>query len=80
MTLLNPIFDVHLRKINKLKVSAFAATEKAKRTLSNFFKTNDHVYAFNESKLKELVDYCYSSNLKVYIDDNLRHRNERFKD
>ena len=80
MILLNPIFDVHLRKINRLKVSAFAATEKAKRTLSNFFKTNDYVYSFDSSKLTDLVEYCYSNNLKVHIDDNLRYRDKRIED
>ena len=73
MTLLNPIFDVHLRKINKIKVSAFAATEKAKRSLSDFFKSNDFVYSFNKPRLNELIEYCYSKNLKIHIDDNLRH-------
>ena len=80
MILLNPIFDVHLRKINKLKVSAFAATEKAKRSLSEFFKSNDFVYSFNKPKLKELIEFCHSNNLKVHIDDSLRYRDERSKD
>ena len=80
MTLLNPIFDVHLRKINKLKVSAFAATEKAKRLLSSFFKNNDYVHSFNETRLKELLKYCYSKGLKVHVDDSLRHRDKRSED
>ena len=80
MILLNPIFDVHLRKINRIKVSAFAATEKAKRSLSQFFKTNDFVYTFNEPQIKELIKYCYSEKLKVHIDESLRHRNERSED
>ena len=80
MTLLNPIFDVHLRKINKLKVSAFAATEKAKRILSPFFKNNDYVYSFNNPRLKEVIEYCYSKGLKVHVDDNLRHRDKRSED
>lgn len=80
MTLLNPIFDVHLRKINKLKVSAFAATEKAKRTLSAFFKNNDYVHSFDNPRLKEVIEYCYSEGLKVHVDDNLRHRDKRSED
>ena len=80
MILLNPIFDVHLRKINKLKVSAFAATEKAKRSLSQFFKANDFVHTFNEPQIKELLKYCYSEKLKVHIDESLRHRDERSED
>ena len=80
MTLLNPIFDVHLRKINKLKISAFAATEKAKRILSTFFKANDYVYTFDESRIKELLKYCLSKKLTVHIDESIRHRDKRFKD
>jgi hypothetical protein len=80
MTLLNPIFDVHLRRINSLKVSAFAATGKAKRILSKFFKSNDYVYSFNRPELKTIVSYCHKNKLKVHIDDNLRHRNERPED
>lgn len=80
MTLLNPIFDVHLRKINELKISAFAATNKAKKFLSNYFKANDYVYSFNESGLTNLLKACYSEGLKVHVDDNLRHRNRRSKD
>ena len=80
MTLLNPIFDVHLRQINTLKVSAFAATEKAKRSLSQFFKTNDYVYSFNKPRLSSVVKYCHKNGLTVHIDDNLRQRNERSED
>ena len=80
MTLLNPIFDVHLRRINKLKISAFAATEKAKRLLSTFFKANDYVYSFDEPRLKEFIKYCHSNGLKVHVDDNIRHRDKRSKD
>ena len=80
MILLNPIFDVHLRKINRVKVSAFAATEKAKRSLSTFFKANDFVHTFNEPQIKELIKYCYSEKLKVHIDESLRHRDERSED
>jgi len=80
MTLLNPTFDVHLRKINKLKVSAFAATEKAKRILSTFFKANDYVYTFDESRIKELLKYCLSKKLTVHIDESIRHRDKRSKD
>ena len=80
MNLLNPIFDVHLRRINSLKVSAFAATEKAKRILSKFFKNNDYVYSFNRPDLKSVVDHCHRNKLKVHIDSDLRHRNERSED
>ena len=80
MILLNPIFDVHVRKINRLKVSAFAATEKAKRELQSFFKANDFVYSFNLTELKELVEYCHSHSLKLYIDNSLRCRDERSED
>jgi hypothetical protein len=77
--LLNPIFDVHLRKINRLKVSAFAAHPKAKRILSEFFKSNDFVYTFNEPQLQEIVDFCSKNNLTIHIADNLRSRDERFE-
>jgi predicted peroxiredoxin len=80
MILLNPIFDVHIRKINKIKVSAFAATEKAKRSLSDFFKANDFVYSFNRPELRRLVQHCHKNGLKIYIDDNLRYRNGRSQD
>jgi|TARA_Y100001951_G_C11165007_1_gene196946 hypothetical protein len=80
MILLNPIFDVHIRKVNKIKVSAFAATEKARRSLSDFFKANDFVYSFNRPKLRDLVEYCYKNKLKIHLDDNLRYRDERAED
>ena len=77
---MNPIFDVHIRKVNKIKVSAFAATEKAKRSLSDFFKANDFVYSFNRPELRGLVQYCHKKGLKIHLDDNLRYRNERTED
>ena len=80
MILLNPIFDVHIREINSLKVSAFAATEKAKTHLRSFFKANDFVFSFNKPQLPELVKFCAKNKLKVHLDDSIRHRNKRSKD
>ena len=77
---MHPTFDVHLRKINRLKISAFATTEKAKRSLSQFFKNNDIVYSFNRDRLRAVVQHCNKNKLRIYFDDNLRYRDERPED
>ncbi len=79
MVLLNPTFDVHIRRINSLKLSAFAASEKAKRPLQEFFKANDFSHPFTDETLKEFVKYCQRKKLKIDYDSSVRHRNERFK-
>lgn len=80
MSLLNPIFDVHITKINLKKYSAFAASEKAKRPLQNFFKYNGTVHSIGEEDLQKLIDFCHKRKLKLYINDSVRHRNERPED
>ena len=72
MILLKPTFDVHISEMNSLKVTALAATEMAKRYLQSFFKSNDTCHQFTYDKLEDLLDFCYSRNLKVCIDDNVR--------
>jgi hypothetical protein len=57
MILLKPTFDVHISEMNPLKVTALAATEKAKRYL-------------------HFLDFCYSRNLQVLIDGNVRRGDE----
>ncbi len=72
MILLKPTFDIHLSEMNPLKVTALAATEKAKRYLQSFFKSNDTIHHISYEQLDGFLDYCYSRNLKVLIDDNVR--------
>jgi len=80
MILLKPTFDIHLSEMNSLKVTALAATEKAKRILQSFFKSNDSLHQLNYDKLEDFLDYCYSRNLKVYIDGNVRRGDECSQD
>jgi NADPH-dependent 7-cyano-7-deazaguanine reductase QueF len=76
MILLKPTFDVHLSEMNSLKVTAMSATEKAKRILQSFFKSNDAIHQLTYEQLEEFLDFCYSRNLKVYIDGNVRRGDE----
>ena len=79
MVLLNPIFDVYITRINSTKYSAFAASEKAKRPLQNFFKDNDFVHSLGKDTHKALTSYCTRKKLKTYFNDTVLHRDERFK-
>lgn len=72
MILLKPTFDVHLSEMNPLKVTALAATETAKRILQSFFKSNDSIHHLTYEQIEDFLDFCYSRNLKVFIDDNVR--------
>lgn len=80
MILLKPTFDVHISEMNSLKVTALAATEMAKRYLQSFFKSNDTCHQLTYDKLEGLLDFCYSRNLKVCIDDNVRCGDECSED
>jgi NADPH-dependent 7-cyano-7-deazaguanine reductase QueF len=53
-----------------------SATEKAKRILQSFFKSNDAIHQLTYEQLEEFLDFCYSRNLKVYIDGNVRRGDE----
>lgn len=77
MILLNPTFDVHITEMNSLKVTVLAATETAKRYLQSFFKSNDGFYQLSYDKLEDLLDYCYSRRIKVFIDGSVRRGDER---
>ena len=80
MILLKPTFDVHISEMNSLKVTALAATEMAKRYLQSFFKSNDTYHQLTYDKLEDFLDFCYSRNLKVFIDDNVRCGDECSED
>ena len=72
MILLKPTFDVHISEMNSLKVTALAATETAKRYLQSFFKSNDSYHQVTYDRLEDLLDFCYSRRLQVFIDGNVR--------
>lgn len=76
MILLKPTFDVHISEMNPLKVTALAATEKAKRYLQSFFKSNDSYHQLTYNKLEDFLDFCYSRRLQVFIDGNVRRGDE----
>jgi NADPH-dependent 7-cyano-7-deazaguanine reductase QueF len=80
MILLKPTFDVHISEMNSLKVTALAATEMAKRYLQSFFKSNDTCHQLTYDKLEDLLDFCYSRNLKVFLDGNVRRGDECSQD
>jgi hypothetical protein len=72
MILLKPTFDVHVSEMNSLKVTALAVTEKAKRHLQSFFKSNDSYHQLSYERLEDFFDFCYSRRLELFIDDNVR--------
>ena len=72
MILLKPTFDVHISEMNSLKVTALAVTEKAKRYLQSFFKSNDTCHQLPYSKLEDFFDYCHSRRLTYCLDGNVR--------
>ena len=80
MILLKPTFDVHISEMNSLKVTALAATEKAKRYLQSFFKSNDSYHQLTYDKLEDFLDFCYSRRLEVFIDGNVRRGDECSED
>lgn len=80
MILLKPTFDVHISEMNPLKVTALAATEKAKRYLQSFFKSNDSYHQLTYDKLEDFLDFCYSRRLEVFIDGNVRRGDECSED
>jgi|GWRWMinimDraft_9_1066018.scaffolds.fasta_scaffold01450_3 hypothetical protein len=80
MIILNPTFDVHVSEMNQLKVTALAATEKARRVCQPFFKSNDACNQFNYDQLEDFLDFCYSRNLKVFLDGNVRRGDECSQD
>lgn len=72
MILLKPTFDVHLSEMNSLKVTALPVSETAKRILQSFFKSNDSIHHLTYKQVEDFLDFCYSRNLKVYVDGNVR--------
>lgn len=79
MILLKPTFDVHLKEMNPLKVTALAVTEKGKRYLQSFFKSNDPCNQLEYSRLEDFLDFCYSRRLEVHIDSDVRRGDGRFE-
>lgn len=77
MILLKPTFDVHLKEMNPLKVTALAVTEKGKRYLQSFFKSNDPCNQLEYDRLEDLLDFCYSRCLQVHIGDDVRRGDKR---
>jgi hypothetical protein len=76
MILLKPTFDVHISEMNSLKVTALAVTEKARRYLQSFFKSNDSCHQLPYERLEDFLDYCYSRRLEFFLDDNVRRGDE----
>lgn len=72
MILLKPTFDVHISEMNPLKVTVLAVTEKAKRYLQSFFKSNDSYHQLPYEKLTDFFEYCHSRRLTFCLDDNVR--------
>jgi hypothetical protein len=77
MILLKPTFDVHLMEMNPLKVTALAVTEKGKRYLQSFFKSNDPCNQLEYERLDDFLDFCYSRRLEVHIDGDVRRGDQR---
>lgn len=80
MIILNPTFDVHVSEMNQLKVTALAATEKARRVCQSFFKSNDACNQLTYDQLEDFLDFCYSRNLKVFLDGNVRRGDQCSQD
>jgi hypothetical protein len=80
MILLKPIFDVHIRELNSLKLSILAASERGKQVCKPFFKSNDFCYTINYNELDGFVDHCEAAGISFFIDDDVRCGNGRTKD